>query len=235
MGGAALRALAANTHGPLVVVDLREESHGFLGDLPVSWYAPRNAGNRGRTREATLAEESRLLDSLRRRESLAFDGQGKDRGPPEPERPIAAFGTARTEESICTEAGAGHARLLVTDHHGPDAGEIDHFVALLERLPDGAWVHYHCRGGRGRTSTFLLLHDLLRNAGRLPFSVIAHRQRVLSEGYDLLAHGEPADWKTPLRRARAEIVRAFAEFVRERAVGGNQRFTEWLGARQETR
>lgn len=227
-GGAALRALATSTPGPLLVVDLREESHGFLGDLAVSWYAPRNAGNQGRSRQAALAEEQRLLDALPRRESIAFDGQGKDRGEPEPARPPAAFGAPRTEAAVCAEAGLGHARLLVTDHHGPAPEELDRFVELLEGLPEGTWVHYHCRGGRGRTTTFLFLHDLLRNAGRLSLPAIAHRQRALSDGYDVLDAGAGDEWKAPLRMARAERVREFSEYARERAAGARQRFSEWL-------
>src|SRR5437867_10804999 len=34
-----LKLLLARTHGPVTVVDLRQETHIFVNHLPVSWYA----------------------------------------------------------------------------------------------------------------------------------------------------------------------------------------------------
>ena len=44
-----LKLVLARTRGPVTVFDLRQETHIFVNDLPVSWYASRDWANVGRT------------------------------------------------------------------------------------------------------------------------------------------------------------------------------------------
>ena len=46
-----LKLLLARTRGPVTVFDLRQETHIFVNDLPVSWYATRDWANVGRSQE----------------------------------------------------------------------------------------------------------------------------------------------------------------------------------------
>jgi hypothetical protein len=46
---------------PLVVLDLRQESHGFVGGTPVSWFGVRNASNSGKSADQINRDESELL------------------------------------------------------------------------------------------------------------------------------------------------------------------------------
>ena len=48
------------------VVDLREESHGFVAGLPVSWEANHNWANVGKTTEEVRADEERRLAEVAR-------------------------------------------------------------------------------------------------------------------------------------------------------------------------
>jgi hypothetical protein len=59
------------------------------------------------------------------------------------------------------------------------------------RLPENAWAHFHCEAGLGRTTTFMVLYDMLRNANRVSLEDIVQRQKILSHGYDVLQPDEP--------------------------------------------
>ncbi len=51
-----LKLVLARTRGPVTVFDLRQETHIFVNDLPVSWYASRDWANVGRTQSDIEAE-----------------------------------------------------------------------------------------------------------------------------------------------------------------------------------
>jgi hypothetical protein len=69
------------------------------------------------------------------------------------------------------------------------------------------------RGGKGRTSTFLALLDLLKNAARLPLEIILERQTRLGD-YDLRKPADPASAKAPFRAERRAFVERFYDYLR---------------------
>src|SRR5262249_54463029 len=46
------------------IIDLRQESHGFVDGIPVSWYMVQNRGNAERSGEQIVLNERRLLEKL---------------------------------------------------------------------------------------------------------------------------------------------------------------------------
>lgn len=50
--------LREKTSGPIYDVDLRQESHGYLDGIPVSWYGERDWANLGKSRHEALARRS---------------------------------------------------------------------------------------------------------------------------------------------------------------------------------
>ena len=45
-----------------------------------------------------------------------------------------------------------------------DLSYMDDLVAFFENLPEDAIVYFHCIHGKGRTTTFLTLFDIFKNA-----------------------------------------------------------------------
>ena len=64
-----LQALAGvlkeKASGPVYIVDLRQESHGFANGIPISWYGPRDWGNKGKSHHAVLQDEKNRLHHLK--------------------------------------------------------------------------------------------------------------------------------------------------------------------------
>src|SRR6266566_6181672 len=60
-----LKLLLARTRGPVAVFDLRQETHIFVNDLPVSWYATNDWVNVGRSQSAIEADEASRVELLK--------------------------------------------------------------------------------------------------------------------------------------------------------------------------
>ena len=214
----------------LYVVDLRQESHGFLNDEAVSWYAQSNWGSAGLSDEDAWALEVLRLRLLGLAESVRIGHVDTiKRGAPPSfvtrERPRVAG-----EEEAFGLSPGHYVRLPVTDHTRPSDAIVDDFVALVRGLPDGAHVHLHCRGGRGRTATFMALHDMLRNAGRLPLSTILDRQAQLGE-YDLRKEAAPGSAKAAFLGDRLAFIERFHGYARENPGGAPALWSAWIAER----
>ena len=61
---AGLKVLLPQMQGPVTVFDLRQETHLFVNDLPVSWYASHDWANVGRTQADIEKQEAEKVQSL---------------------------------------------------------------------------------------------------------------------------------------------------------------------------
>lgn len=208
-GWHALRSRLAHVQqGDLCVVDLRKESHGFLNGAAVSWYAGRNWACAGLTADESAERERVRLASLAVGDEVvvttkAAVQQGLAGGT------VWPVLRTSTEQALIEQAGARYVRIPINDHCRPDDHAIAAMLELFSSLPTGSHVHFHCRGGKGRTSTALAMLDIYLRAGVDSLASIVTRQQALA-GYALDSRStEPATFKAPLRRERWLMLEAF--------------------------
>ncbi len=137
---------------------------------------------------------------------------------------------ASTERDIVGVNRVAYVRITVTDHARPLDDEVDRFILAVRALPENAWAHFHCEAGRGRTTTFMVLYDVLRNAKRVSLEDIVRRQKLLGYDYDVLRPAAPGSWKTPYTEDRIAFVRAFYNYARANPNGRPQLWSEWLNS-----
>jgi len=224
------KLLLGRTRGPVTDFDLRQETHIFVNGLPVSWFATNDWANVGRTNDEIQADEAARVKSLKPGSKIvvhpgaAIKKPGATSSPPE----NVTVEHASTERDIVTANNAAYVRLTVTDHARPLDEEVDRFILAVRALPENGWAHFHCEAGRGRTTTFMVLYDMLRNANRVSLEDIARRQQLLGYDYDVLRPANPGDWRAPYTQDRTAFVRAFYEYARANPGGRPQLWSEWL-------
>ena len=211
--------LSLSIDTPLWVIDLRQESHGYLNEDAVSWHGVANAANRGKAAESVERDEQQRLA-----EAIGTNVQAVPMGHYDEAHIPYTFAEGvtgfATERHIARKSGLGYVRIAATDMHWPEPQAIDDFVRFYRSLPqEHGWLYFHCQAGQGRTTTFMVLYELLESPDRTADEAIAH-QRALG-GADLSSG------------ARYEGICRFAQYVREnRATDFAQRWSDWLSAQQ---
>jgi hypothetical protein len=227
-----LKLLLARTRGPVTIFDLRQETHIFVNGLPVSWFATNDWANVGRTQGAVEADESARVQSLKPgskivvRPGAAVKKPGVAASTPQD----VTVKHASTERELVEPNHASYVRVTVTDHCRPLDEEVDRFVLAVRALPENGWAHFHCEAGRGRTTTFMVLYDMLRNAARVPMEDIVRRQQLLGYNYDVLGPVPATNWKAPYVEDRIAFVRAFYNYAHANPNGRPQLWSEWLNS-----
>lgn len=211
--------------GDIWIVDLRQESHGYVNSAyPVSWHKKRNWANYGLSNAQIERDEigrlAALIGSL-----TTFEPMGRyDTAHFEPVTLDVV--SVKTEKEAAEKAGFKYIRIAATDQAAPNDAAIDDFVRFVAGLPQNAWLHLHCHAGHGRTTTFAIFYDVMKNPG-VPLETIVTRQYALG-GTNIFAPAEGDDWRDAERRKRAEIVRAFYSYANEtRADGFRTTWSRW--------
>jgi hypothetical protein len=206
----------APSNGKLHLVDLRQETHAFYDNKAVSLYADKDWANVGRSPAWIADDERRLIDvGTTPKVQIFFITKGaEDRVTPGLTTELTVTDAA-TEEMIAARMTfpVQYHRLPTTDHCPPFA-MLGPFIAFFNKVdPAKDWVHFHCHGGDGRTTTFLALYDMaswfkLWKADRFPtLDQFADRQCQLfsySLNPDRNCDGKsvPRDWKYELAKER---------------------------------
>jgi hypothetical protein len=225
-----LKLLLSRMRGPVTVFDLRQETHIFVNGLPASWFATRDWANVGRSQSEIEETEATWVQSLAPGSRITVrPGKPVKKGDLDsavPQRVIVK--EASIERDLVSSAGTSYVRVAVTDHTRPLDDAVDRFIVAVRALPGNGWAHFHCEAGLGRTTTFMVLYDMLRNGTRLSLEDIVRRQAILGYGYDVLQPADPGNWKAPYMAERVEFIRAFYDYARANPNGRPRLWSEWL-------
>jgi protein-tyrosine phosphatase len=215
----------------LIVVDLRQESHGFVNGLPVSWFRGRDQLNWGKTLQEIETDERERLAAIFKAHTIKVYSlvqpeklSGLKRG----DDPITMkVHTVSTERELCEELGIFYMRMPVPDYMRPSGKQVDRFVKLARAVGKSSWIHVHCDGGDGRTTSFLAMYDMMHNAKNVSLEDIVNRQWLLG-GIDLLAVNTKIPWKRECAQARADFIKKFYRYCRENKDDFKTTWSAWL-------
>ncbi|MGL4989694.1 MAG: fused DSP-PTPase phosphatase/NAD kinase-like protein [Sarcina sp.] len=152
----------------LVFMDLRQESHGFVNGLPISWEGDGNKANMGLSYEQVIQNNNHQLADLKVGSQLTI---GKIN---------LTVDNVYSEQTLVRNNGNRYARVTATDTMVPTAQDVDLFLSNLKNIPENSWIHFHCKEGIGRTTTFMTLYDILKNGDNVPLEDIVNRQILLA-------------------------------------------------------
>jgi hypothetical protein len=214
-----LRAIPAARRQDIWIIDLRQESHGFIDGLPVSWVTDRNSANIHKTAAQIASAEKKLLQDLTAHKTVTVYTLKKlEGGKITSETPTTMIPeSVETEQHLVTSFDAQYMRIYALDHNKPSDEEVDNFVHFIKhKVKPRHWLHFHCRGGGGRSSTFIAMYDMIRNAREITFTEIIQRQAKIG---NIKLDGVPTTinklWKTGGAQERYVFLRKFYAYVQD--------------------
>lgn len=195
-----------NDPSKIIVIDLRQESHGYINGLPVSWTdGAYNQANRHKTLEEIEADELNRIQNVYKEGMITLYSKFN-----EPIMKPFKVNEAMTEKEAVEELKMQYIRMPVSDFYRPSDSIVDEFVALILSLPKDNWLHFHCKAGNGRTTTFMCLYDMMFNAQTKTFDQILTRQKLLG-GKDL-RRNEKDPIKAPASKERLLLLENFYQY-----------------------
>lgn len=227
-----LHAIPAERRQDIWIIDLRQESHGFIDGLPVSWVTDRNCSNLNKTPAQIEKEEKKLLQAVSKQKTVTVyvlkklqDGQVST-GTPTTMLPELV----ETEQELVTSFDAQYARIYALDHNKPSDAEVDTFVNFIKyQITDRDWLHFHCRGGGGRSSTFIAMYDMIRNAENVALPDIMQRQASMgNKKLDEMPTIARKIWKTEAAQERYDFLAKFYAYVRDPQGYRVRSWSDWL-------
>lgn len=156
---------------PIIVIDLRQESHGFINGAPVSWANALNNANIGLTKAEVLIDEYNKLSSIKLNVPITYYNHKNMTVIPK---------KVEDEEHLVDSKSLSYIRIPVTDGKIPTDDMVDYFVELVELQPKDTWLHFHCKQGIGRTTTFMIMYDMIKNSKEVTADDIINRQLLLA-------------------------------------------------------
>ena len=209
--------------GTVYIVDLRQESHGFINGIAVSWYKTHNWANMDLTEERIEKDEDGRMKNITGKPVSIYAIKSKNSA----DNLHVVAEEVITEKAMAARNGASYVRFPCVDHTWPAADMIDAFIAFYKTLPDDVWLHFHCSGGVGRTAAFMALVDMMRNPD-LSLKDIAYRQASLKGNY-LLYVPEEYSWKKEGYQIKSIMFRHLYQYVQQNHANGFQTtWTEYL-------
>ena len=208
------------------IVDCRLESHGLINGIAVSWCGEDNGANLGKTAEEVEAEEE-ALSSLIGTTVTAYTAEN-DRAKNGLELTVEKW---ETERALTESEGMHYLRLACPDHCWPPSEVIDSFIDFAKDLEEGAWLHFHCQAGSGRTGAFMTIYEMMQKPDT-PVEDILQHQADNGSG-NLVERSAPE--KSHAQKERCVLARAVFQYIQANYESGYEvNWSEWLETHSRT-
>lgn len=216
------------SHQPIHVFDLRQESHGFLNGNAISWFGVHNGSNNNKKNNEVDILEKSLLNTIESLEVVPVNIiLEKQAGKIIKSRPIEfSVHQVNAEATYLENKKIPYHRIYVQDHHSPADSEVDRFIQIIKTISKDQWVYFHCRAGSGRTTSFMLMYDILKNAKSLTFNQLVARQVAIG-GKDLSTLPDLKVYKYKYALARLNFLKNFYRYAQTNTDNYRTLWSEW--------
>ncbi|MEG2935108.1 MAG: phosphatase [Clostridium sp.] len=188
------------------IVDLRQESHGFLNDDAVSFYSTEKLLNNGFNSEETLTSEKEKFGAIKAGDvENIFNKRGAF-------REEIKVDTSQIELNLVRNTNLNYVLFATRDGHIPTPSMVDSFVAFIAKTPPTTHLHFHCDHGEGRTTMFMAMFQMMKEsnlkslneildeqlkAGGIILTDETTRAEFLQDFYDYTKSNTTTNFKTP--------------------------------------
>ncbi len=134
-----------------------------------------------------------------------------------------------TEEQMVGRLGYHYQKFAVNRKHIYPPETIDQFLHFVNELPEGAWLHFHCYAGCSRTTSMMIIYDIIKNGDKVSLEAIMDRHWAL--GGSNMKDTKPwffGSWKTELLQMRKAMLSDFYRYRNDPDAFGKISWSEWI-------
>lgn len=195
----------------ITIIDLRQESHGFINGLAVSWANSQNNANADLTRDQVLLAEQNKLNAIKLNIPITLhDYKNK----------IIIPTKVQDENQLVKLNSLSYIRIPVRDGGIPTDDMVDYFISYIATQSPNSWIHFHCKQGIGRTTTFMIMYDMIKNNKYVTADEIIKRQLKL-------ANFNETDLKTFYSNERMDFLENFYKYCKSNEDSFIIKWSEW--------
>ncbi|WP_125154253.1 fused DSP-PTPase phosphatase/NAD kinase-like protein [Clostridium rectalis] len=154
----------------LYIVDLRQESHGFINNIAISFYSPYKTLNKGFNSNETFKKETSQLNNIKKDSLINLYNKKGDTI-----KKITVT-NVHSEEDLTKILNLKYIRFAVGDGHVPTQEAVDDFVEFILNNAENSFLHFHCKHGKGRTTTFMAMYNIMNNKENISLDKILENQ-----------------------------------------------------------
>lgn len=154
----------------ITIVDLRQESHGFIDDNPISYYSFFQLINSNLSSQDTLKSEKESLSKI------AIDDNIPIFKPSGEYLESLKANVILNEEKTCENFGLGYKRIVVRDNSIPTPEAVDDFINFVNTTAEDIHILFHCDAGDSRTTMFMTMFQMMKNPSNSSLSTILNDQ-----------------------------------------------------------
>ncbi len=216
----------------IAVFDLRQETHFLVNGITISWYGKYDWADVGLSRDEVLKLEAKRLDSVKSLSQLPIRRVIKKEKATDTflefKDTVLNVESVQTEENLVESYQDAYIRITATDHRQPLPEDVDRIVSYT--TGNGIrpkWIHFHCHAGDGRTTTFMVMYDMMKNAKRVGMDDIIERQYLIG-GIDLTNTEDFPSWDKQYAVSRAAFLLSFYKYCRENEDGFTTPYSDWI-------
>jgi hypothetical protein len=201
------------------VVDLREEPHFFINDKAISagYIQVPNDHEKfysfeGMAVSEIMAMEEYFCQALLKQEDVHIYQVQNKKSLNVNSRYVPLLMNvkkAQTEKNFVESKGANYKRFPFTDHQHPTDMVTQDFIQFIKSLPDNAWVHFHCRGGKGRSGMAIFMYDVLKNTSQYSFPIMLKRSLLFGISKNIFTINLNATTKIKTSKKRKAFLEEF--------------------------
>ncbi|MDS0524482.1 phytase [Clostridium sp. SHJSY1] len=200
-----------DTTFPITIIDTRQESHGFINGLPVSFANATNSSNANLSKEEVLLDEAKRLTEIKLNTPVSFYNH--------PNITITPT-KVMNENQLTGSLSLSYIRIPVTDGKTPSNDMVDYFINVVKSAPKDMWFHFHCKEGIGRTTTFMIMYDMMKNSKEATADEIIERQIALAnfdKKKDIAFYSDE----------RIKLLKCFHKYCTEQDNAFNIKWSDW--------
>lgn len=142
-------ALKHITNKNIIIVDLRNDIHGFVNGESISFGKANDLNN-------ILINEEKILKSISKNKLFTF--YNKDSF-------SCIVKSVESEKTLVLRSSMKYIR-FPTSLDSLDDNTISNFKAMINSIPKNYHIHFHCSNGYGNTAAYMIIYDIIKSGDK---------------------------------------------------------------------